>query len=76
MRWRLVSDGSGHDYCIPSHLSDEFDEWVEEVESELKLTSRDFSAYRLGGCPGQLEFENPIYRGRIWAKRLKEKETK
>lgn len=76
MTWRLASDDSGHDYCIPAHLADEFEEWVERAESNQEITGRDFTDFMLGGCPGQLTFESPVYRGQDWEEKTKESETK
>ncbi len=48
MKWRPASDDSGHDYCIPVHLSDEFEEWVEQAEGNEEITVRDFTGFMIG----------------------------
>ena len=73
MKWRLASDDSGHDYCIPVHLADEFAEWVEREENNQEIIGRDFTDFMIGGCPSQIEFENPICWGESWEEKLKEK---
>ncbi len=75
MKWILASDDSGHDYCIPAARADEFRKWVEDSETGGDgLGGEDFTDYMLGGCPSQLEFENPTYRGQSWESTFKEKE--
>lgn len=79
LRWKLRSDGDGHDYCIPVELEKEFDEWREwsdeywghgrDCSKELPdWTGADFDRYRIEG--GEFTFTQPKYQGKVWEPNL------
>lgn len=79
LRWKLCSDGDGHDYCIPVELEEEFDKWREwsdeywghgrDYSKELPdWTGTDFEHYRIEG--GEFTFTQPKYAGKVWEPNL------
>ena len=59
-RYRIVSDGDGHEYIIKVWQTNEFYQWVEwseDVEYDTPWTGHDFNEDRIDG--GVLTFTDP-----------------
>ena len=62
MKYKLVSDDSGHDYVIPSDKSKEWYDFLEIPDDDPR--SWDVPDWAIG-IGGELEFENPTDSGRL-----------
>jgi len=49
VRYRLMSDDSGHRYYIPIGMEKQFERWVENEGMPEKDTDTDFNACRIDG---------------------------
>lgn len=57
-RYRFMTDGDGHWYLIPDHLSDEFNLLLEDGLYD-EFNEKFYSTYYIGCHPNCYTFQNP-----------------
>lgn len=64
-RYKLLSDGDGHDFVVPVDKEGDFNAHLESVYDgsgdEIPMPE---GVYSLGGSPSMLTFSLPAYRGK------------